>query len=119
MFIMVLIVFLLAYGISSQGLLYHSRSPGWDILKDVIYFPYWQLYGEIFLEELDSKKYITSWDGYSQIKVWAGIYEPLHEKTCLRDFPSGQTQTAQPQKLGRGLKFRILKLEVLYYLGRE
>ena len=55
MFIMVLIVFLLAYGISSQGLLYHSRSPGWVILKDVFYYPYWQLYGEIFLEELDSK----------------------------------------------------------------
>ena len=55
MFIMVLIVFLLAYGISSQGLLYHARNPDWVILKDVLYFPYWQLYGEIFLEEIESK----------------------------------------------------------------
>ena len=55
MFIMVLLVFLLAYGVSSQGLLYTVRNPDWNILKDVFYFPYWQLYGEIFLEELESK----------------------------------------------------------------
>jgi len=50
LFIAVVAVFLLAYGIASQGLLYHERSPSWDILKDVIYYPYWQLYGEIFFE---------------------------------------------------------------------
>ncbi|WAR20827.1 TRPM3-like protein [Mya arenaria] len=54
MFIMVMIVFLLAYGVASQGLLYHVRSPSWTILKDVLYFPYWQLYGEIYLDEIDS-----------------------------------------------------------------
>ena len=57
MFIMVLLVFLLAYGVSSQGLLYNVRNPDWTILKDVFYFPYWQLYGELFLEELESKLY--------------------------------------------------------------
>ena len=54
MFLIVLVVFLLAYGISSQGLLYKERSPDWVILKDIVYFPYWQLYGELFLDEIDS-----------------------------------------------------------------
>ena len=27
----------------------------WSILKDVLYFPYWQLYGEIFLDDIESK----------------------------------------------------------------
>ena len=48
------------------------------------------------------------------------LYEPRHEKIC----PGFATrvdsdQPAQPQKLGRGLKFRVQKLEVLYYLGSE
>ena len=43
-------------------------------------------------------------------------YEPRREKTCLRGF---RPESAQLQKLGRGLKIRILKLEVLYYLGSE
>ncbi|XP_033756465.1 transient receptor potential cation channel subfamily M member-like 2 isoform X1 [Pecten maximus] len=54
MFVMVLLVFLLAYGISSQALLYKQRRPSWNILKDVFYFPYWQLFGEIFLDDLNT-----------------------------------------------------------------
>ncbi|GFS07559.1 transient receptor potential cation channel subfamily M member 3-like [Elysia marginata] len=54
MFIMVLMVFLLAYGVASQGLLYRQRERNWLILKDILYFPYWQLYGEIFLEEIET-----------------------------------------------------------------
>ncbi|XP_005094347.1 transient receptor potential cation channel subfamily M member 3 [Aplysia californica] len=54
MFLIVLMVFLLAYGVASQGLLYKQRQRDWVILKDVLYFPYWQLYGEIFLEEFET-----------------------------------------------------------------
>ncbi|XP_060085573.1 transient receptor potential cation channel subfamily M member-like 2 [Ylistrum balloti] len=54
MFVMVLLVFLLAYGISSQALLYKQRRPSWNILKDVFYFPYWQLFGEIYLDDLNT-----------------------------------------------------------------
>ncbi|XP_041370086.1 transient receptor potential cation channel subfamily M member 1-like isoform X2 [Gigantopelta aegis] len=53
-FIMVLAIFLLAYGVSSQGLLYPQRTPSWIIVKDILYYPYWQLYGELFLEEIES-----------------------------------------------------------------
>ncbi|KAK3596566.1 hypothetical protein CHS0354_010445 [Potamilus streckersoni] len=51
LFIMVLLMFLLAYGVASQGLLYTQRKRDWEILKDVFYYPYWQLFGEIYLDE--------------------------------------------------------------------
>ena len=44
-------------------------------------------------------------------------FEPCHKKTCIRGLRPGKT--AQPQKLGRGLKFQKKKLEVLYYLTRK
>ena len=36
------------------------------------------------------------------------LYEPQHEKTCLREFPTRPdiNRPAQPQKLARVLKFR-------------
>ena len=37
------------------------------------------------------------------------LYEPRHEKTCLRDFQPDSNQAAQPQKLGRGLKFHNIE----------
>ena len=49
------------------------------------------------------------------------VYEPLHEKTCLREFPtrSGSNWPAQLQKLARALKFWLYNLEILYYLSSE
>ncbi|BFY97240.1 hypothetical protein BsWGS_00280 [Bradybaena similaris] len=60
MFIMVLVVFLLAYGVASQALLYKHRETSWLILKDIVYFPYWQLFGELFLEELETDDTCTA-----------------------------------------------------------
>ena len=37
------------------------------------------------------------------------------EKTGLRGFRPGPTQTTRPQNMARGLKFRILEVEGLYY----
>ena len=47
--------------------------------------------------------------------------EPRHEKTCLREFPtrSDSNRPAQLQKLAWGLKFWLLKLETIHYLGSE
>jgi transient receptor potential cation channel subfamily M protein 2 len=58
-FILVLTVFLVAYGIVSQGLLYLQRKSDWIILKDIIYYPYWQFYGELFLDEIDSELFYS------------------------------------------------------------
>ena len=37
------------------------------------------------------------------------IYEPRHDKTCLREFPTmpDTNRPAQPQKLARVFKFRL------------
>ena len=47
-------------------------------------------------------------------------YEPRHENLFF-GFPTrvDSNRPVKPQKLGRGLKFRIQKLEVVYYLGSE
>ncbi|XP_052073400.1 transient receptor potential cation channel subfamily M member-like 2 isoform X4 [Mytilus californianus] len=53
MFILVLTIFLVAYGVASQGLMHLQRISDWKIFRDVIYYPYWQFYGELFLEEIE------------------------------------------------------------------
>ncbi|CAH1785123.1 unnamed protein product [Owenia fusiformis] len=55
-FLVILCVFLFAYGVSSQALLYPARDFYIKIFKDVLYYPYWQIYGEIFLEEISGVK---------------------------------------------------------------
>lgn len=60
MFLLVLIVFLLAYGVASQSLLYRQRESSWDILRDVVFFPYWQLYGELDFESAVFSKHFNT-----------------------------------------------------------
>jgi len=52
-FFVIMLVFLLAYGVSSQSLLFPAREPYWMITRDILYHPYWQLYGELFLDETE------------------------------------------------------------------
>lgn len=54
-FLCILIVFILAYGVASQALRFPNSEPDWILLKDVVYMPYWQMYGELFLEELEGQ----------------------------------------------------------------
>ncbi|ELT87598.1 hypothetical protein CAPTEDRAFT_226576 [Capitella teleta] len=55
LYMMILAVFLLAYGVSSLSLMYPVREFYGSFFKDVTYYPYWQIYGELYLEELEGR----------------------------------------------------------------
>ncbi|XP_051572707.1 transient receptor potential cation channel subfamily M member 4-like isoform X2 [Myxocyprinus asiaticus] len=55
-FLFFLGVWLMAYGVANQALIYHYDSrPGW-IIRRVFYEPYMSIYGEMPLDELDALK---------------------------------------------------------------
>ena len=51
-FLLILVVFLLAFGITAQALLYPNAEPNWEVLKNVVYQPYFDIYGPVNLDEL-------------------------------------------------------------------
>ena len=54
-FIAILLTVILAYGVAVQALRFPNSTPSFSLLKDVLYKPYWHIYGELFLEELEGK----------------------------------------------------------------
>ncbi len=52
-FLVILIVIIFAYGVASQALRFPNDTAEWALLKDVVYLPYWQMYGELMLEEVE------------------------------------------------------------------
>ena len=40
----------MSFGVAYQANLYPNAPANWLVLKDVLYHPYWQMYGELFLE---------------------------------------------------------------------
>ncbi|XP_070540273.1 transient receptor potential cation channel subfamily M member-like 2 [Ptychodera flava] len=53
-FLWVLVVFIVGFGVAINIILSVERSPNVDILRDIFYFPYFQLYGELFLDAMNT-----------------------------------------------------------------
>ena len=52
-FIIILMVFIVAYGLAMQAILYPNSPLEPALVQDVLRKAYWQMYGELFLEELE------------------------------------------------------------------
>ena len=55
-FLLIMVVFLLAYGVAQQAILYPNEGPSWSVVSGVFFRPYFQVYGELFVEAPDTSK---------------------------------------------------------------
>jgi hypothetical protein len=58
-FLMLLVVFILAYGTANQALINPATCISWDVLpemiENILFLPYWQMYGELSLDRIVPK----------------------------------------------------------------
>ncbi|VDK24417.1 unnamed protein product [Taenia asiatica] len=55
-FLFVLLIFLLPYGVATQALLFpYITQFDAEVLKNVFYYPYYRMYGELFLEQSEAQ----------------------------------------------------------------
>ena len=57
-FLSIFVVFLFAYGTAAQALLYPNETLSLELLQKVIYLPYFQMYGELSLDEFNGEKWV-------------------------------------------------------------
>ena len=56
-FVFILLVFLIPYGVSTQALLYpYLTAFDAEVVKNIFYYPYYRLYGELFLEQSEGNR---------------------------------------------------------------
>lgn len=54
---MVFLVVLVAYGITTQTMMYGERKPYGLIFRDIFYYGYWQLFGQLFIDEMQGERF--------------------------------------------------------------
>ncbi|KAL5018957.1 hypothetical protein ScPMuIL_004679 [Solemya velum] len=52
-FFLILAVFIVSFGICYRAIIFPNSPANWKLVKDVVYFPYWQIYGELFLDNME------------------------------------------------------------------
>lgn len=53
-FVVILAVFVIGYGVAKQAVLYPNMDV-WSAIVGVLNRPYWQMYGELFVEDILGK----------------------------------------------------------------
>jgi hypothetical protein len=52
-FVVFMIMMLMAYGVLRQSVTYPFEDPSWDLAKDIFLKPYFNIYGEMYSEEIN------------------------------------------------------------------
>ena len=53
-FLLVLAVFIISFGIAFQAILSPNQKPSWSTLGEILWRPYWQMFGELFLDDVST-----------------------------------------------------------------
>ena len=86
-FLVILGIVVACYGVIMQATRFPFRTPEWDILKDIFVEPYFNLYGEVYHEYIDTRmcdsKSKTSTDPYSPPCWCCGWLGPVAQTVYL------------------------------------
>ncbi|XP_062860712.1 transient receptor potential cation channel subfamily M member 7 isoform X1 [Trichomycterus rosablanca] len=51
--VVIMLVVLVTYGVPRKAILYPDSGPEWSLIIDVVFQPYWMMYGEVYAYEID------------------------------------------------------------------
>uniref|UniRef100_A0A674C6T5 non-specific serine/threonine protein kinase n=1 Tax=Salmo trutta TaxID=8032 RepID=A0A674C6T5_SALTR len=68
--VVIMAVVLLSYGVPRKAILYPNEEPSWTLLKDVVFQPYWMMYGEVYAYEIDVCATDTNVKSLCSTSVW-------------------------------------------------
>lgn len=57
--VVIMALVLVSFGVPRKAILSPSEEPAWRILRDVVFQPYWMIYGEVYAYEIDGKERLS------------------------------------------------------------
>uniref|UniRef100_A0A672V9X8 Transient receptor potential cation channel subfamily M member 7 n=1 Tax=Strigops habroptila TaxID=2489341 RepID=A0A672V9X8_STRHB len=53
--VVIMALVLLSFGVPRKAILYPHESPSWTLARDIVFHPYWMIFGEVYAYEIDGK----------------------------------------------------------------
>ncbi|XP_068267039.1 transient receptor potential cation channel subfamily M member 7 [Nyctibius grandis] len=51
--VVIMAVVLLSFGVPRKAILYPDEAPSWTLARDIVFHPYWMIFGEVYAYEID------------------------------------------------------------------
>lgn len=102
--VVIMAIVLLSFGVPRKAILYPNEEPSWTLVKEVIFQPYWMMYGEVYAYEIDGK---DDEDGRADYEGKSKLYSKVshhsmtadwHSKTSTRNQTHDGLITALPSR---------------------
>ncbi|KAM4576523.1 transient receptor potential cation channel subfamily M member 6 isoform 2-T2 [Odontesthes bonariensis] len=52
--VVMMAIVLLSYGVSRKAILSPDEEPSWSLARDIVFKPYWMIFGEVYADQIDS-----------------------------------------------------------------
>lgn len=53
--VVMMAIVLLSFGVSRKAILSPYSEPSWSLARDVVFQPYWMIFGEVYASEMDGE----------------------------------------------------------------
>jgi len=53
--VVMMAIVLLSFGVSRKAILSPEEPPSWTLARDIVFQPYWMIYGEVYAGEIDGR----------------------------------------------------------------
>uniref|UniRef100_A0A8C4TLA7 non-specific serine/threonine protein kinase n=1 Tax=Erpetoichthys calabaricus TaxID=27687 RepID=A0A8C4TLA7_ERPCA len=68
--VVIMAVVLLSFGVPRKAILYPDEEPSWTLARDIVFQPYWMIFGEVYAYEIDVCANNTEIKGLCSVGVW-------------------------------------------------
>lgn len=51
--VIIMAIVLLSFGVARKAILSPKEPPSWSLARDIVFEPYWMMYGEVYASEID------------------------------------------------------------------
>lgn len=51
--VIMMAIVLLSFGVARKAILSPNEPPSWRLARDIVFEPYWMMYGEVYASEID------------------------------------------------------------------
>lgn len=61
--VIIMAIVLLSFGVARKAILSPKEPPSWSLARDIVFEPYWMMYGEVYASEIDG-----AWESFSAVE---------------------------------------------------
>lgn len=80
-FLIILLIVVASFGVVRQAIHYQDEEPNWFQVRNMFFYPYFMIYGELFADEIDSK--LWYFFAVTMKSLWAISIAPFHLSIIL------------------------------------